>query len=78
VLDVFTKTCSEILRFKGKAQLGLLVLREGSLWSFSFKGKICKKSFSFKGKVSEPFLYYECTLLHILVLRERSKFWLIF
>jgi len=67
-----------ILRFKGKAHLSLLVLREGSLWPFSFKGKICKKSFSFKGKVSELFIYYECTYLHILFLRERAKFWLIF
>ena len=43
------------LRFKGKARLGLLALRERSLLSFSFKGRICKESFSFKGEGSEPF-----------------------
>jgi len=56
VIYVFSKISFAILRFKGKTLLCLLVLREGSLWSFSFKGKISKKSFSFKGKVSEPFI----------------------
>jgi len=57
--------CCTILRFKGKT-LGLLVLREGSLWSFSFKGKICKKSFRFKGKASEPFSWWMQIFAHKL------------
>lgn len=68
----YLKICCNILRFKGKA-LGLLVLREGSLWSFSFKGRICKTNLL---ALRERFLssfYYECTLLHTSCFSFKGK-----